>query len=235
MCFTCSCKHWSSHLYQILMKLFSTVHQTLIQTLVFIELLVGAFFLLIQSVRPKSQISFKRVKSGLDWVFGGCFLSSDTNFFTKVTNLIQESLVFVEHLMGTFFCWYKIFHQSYKSHSRESGLYWASGECFLLLIQKFPPKLHYLIQESLVVFIELLVGAFFCWYKVYFPTKVQSSFKLCLCVCFLSLSVSLSGAFSVSFIELSGGLFYFPFLWSLMGIVSLTVSLLIFQVNSSFF
>lgn len=47
MCFTCSCKHWPSHFYQILIKLFSTVHQTLIQTLVFIEPLVGAFFLLI--------------------------------------------------------------------------------------------------------------------------------------------------------------------------------------------
>jgi hypothetical protein len=42
---------------------------------------------------------------------------------------------------------------------------------------------------------------------------------------------SLSGAFSVSFIELSGGLFYFPFLWSLMGIVSLT---LCFDFSSKF-
>jgi hypothetical protein len=64
----------------------------------------------------------------------------------------------------------------------------------------------------------------------FFPTKVQNSFKLfCLCVCFLSLS--LSGAFSVSYIELSGGIFNFPFLWSLMGIVSL---ILCFDFSSKF-
>jgi cell division protein FtsW (lipid II flippase) len=40
-------------------------------------------------------------------------------------------------LMGAFFFWYNFFHQSYKSHSRECGLYWASGGCFLLLMQSF--------------------------------------------------------------------------------------------------
>ncbi len=218
MCFTCSCKHWSSHFYQILMKLFSTVHQTLIQTLVFIELLLGAFSLLIQSFRPKLQIPFKRV-----------------------------SLVLIEFLMGAFFFWYKFFHQSYKSHSRESGLYWASGGCFLLLIQKISTKVTNLIQESLV-FIEHLVSAFFCWYKSFHQSYIfsfkrvwwsllsfwwvlsfadtefffQPRYKAhssSVSVSFFSLS--LSGAFCVSFIELSGGLFYFPFLWSLMGIVSL--------------
>jgi hypothetical protein len=194
------------------------VHQTLIQTLVFIELLVGgAFFLLIQNFRPKLQISFKRVsqfwwvlsffsynffhqsyksdsrESALYWASSGCFLlliqnfppksykshsresgsllsiwwvlsSADTKFSTKVTNFIQESLgLYIEHLVSAFFCWYKTFHQSYKSYSKEFSLYWASsGGCFLLLIQSF------------------------------FPTKVQSSFKLCLYVCFLSLSLSLS-------------------------------------------
>lgn len=152
--------------------------------------------------------------------------SADTKFSTKVTNLIQESLVFVEHLMGAFFCWYKMFHQSYKFHSRESGLYQASGECFLLLIQSFSPKLQIPFQESLV-FIEFLVGAFFCWYKVFSNqgTKLIEALFLCL------FALSLSRAFSVSFIELSGGHFYFPFLWSLMGIVSLT---LCFDFSSKF-
>ncbi len=199
----------------------------------------------IHNCRPKLQISFKRVWSSLSiwWVLS----SSDTFFSTRVTNFIDESLVFIELLVGAFFSWYKIFHRSYKSHSRESGLCWASDGCFLLLIIFFPKlqisfkrvwyvlsiwwvlssadtklstQVTNLIQES-PVFIEHLVGAFFCWYKV-FPTKVQSSLKLCLCVS-LYLSLSLFGAFSVSFIELSGGVFYFPFLWGLMGIVSLTL------------
>ncbi len=112
------------------------------------------------------------------------------------------------------FFWYNFFHQSYKSHSRESGLYWASSGCILLLIQNFPPKLQIsfkrvwslssiwwvlsfadtkcptkvtnFIQESLV-FIEHLVSDFFCWYKVSSNqgTKLIEALFLCL----LSLSL----------------------------------------------
>lgn len=215
MCFTCSCKHWSSHSYQILIKLFSTVHQTFIQTLIFIELLVGTFFLLIQNFRLKLQISFKRVspvlieflvgafffliqffhqsykshsrESGLYWVSSGCFLLRIQNFPPKLHNLIQESLVLVEHLMGAFFCWYKTFHQSYTCHSRESVLCWASGGCFLLLIQSFFQPRY----------------------------KTHSSSSVSVSVFSLSLSLGLSLFPILSFLEGSSTFHFFEVWWGL--------------------
>jgi hypothetical protein len=94
--------------------------------------------------------------------------SADTKFSTEVTNFIQESLVFIEHLVSAFFCWYKSFHPSYIISFKR--VWWS--------------------------LLELLVGAFFCWYKVFSNqgTKLIQALSLCLfspSLSVFSLSVSL--------------------------------------------